>query len=125
MTPAQLVSKRAKDRIAQRNIRAKTREYIEHLERDVENLRGKWIEDKTIQGLLLRNKALEDDVRHLKENIAVSATRTYFPAAGTYQKPPANPPHENISAHFFPDVYADDSAQLAAPHRGRAACNEH
>ncbi|KAM6513809.1 hypothetical protein FALCPG4_015022 [Fusarium falciforme] len=69
LTPSQLARKRANDREAQRAIRARTKEHIEWLERELKSEQSR---DRTIQGLLQRNKALEDELNRLKENMAIS-----------------------------------------------------
>ncbi|KAI1400035.1 hypothetical protein F4819DRAFT_487929 [Hypoxylon fuscum] len=68
LTPAQLARKRANDREAQRAIRARTKEHIETLEKEIEELRSQHDRDATIQNLLRRNKALEDEIRRMREN---------------------------------------------------------
>lgn len=74
MTPEKLAQKRASDREAQRKIRARTKEYIERLEKEIEQLktqkcRDQKFRDSTIQGLLLRNKAMEKELVELKQGI--------------------------------------------------------
>ncbi|KAI5859764.1 hypothetical protein GGS23DRAFT_614800 [Durotheca rogersii] len=69
LTPAQLARKRANDREAQRAIRARTKEHIESLEREIEKLRGQQNRDHTIQTLIQRNKALEDELRRTREGM--------------------------------------------------------
>lgn len=88
MTPSQLARKRANDREAQRAIRARTKEHIERLEHELEELRSHQSRDKTVQDLLRRNKALEDELRQLKESMGVSITSSPYSApngtASTY-----------------------------------------
>ncbi|KAJ3453716.1 hypothetical protein MRS44_017963 [Fusarium solani] len=69
LTPSQLARKRANDREAQRAIRARTKEHIEWLERELKSEQSR---DQTVQELLRRNKALEDELNRLKENMAIS-----------------------------------------------------
>ncbi|KAI8962682.1 hypothetical protein F5Y11DRAFT_347200 [Daldinia sp. FL1419] len=69
LTPSQLARKRANDREAQRAIRARTKEHIETLEREIEELRSQQDRDHTIQSLLRRNKALENELRRLREGM--------------------------------------------------------
>ncbi|KAB5513400.1 hypothetical protein GE09DRAFT_1162270, partial [Coniochaeta sp. 2T2.1] len=59
LTPSQLARKRANDRDAQRAIRARTKEHIEGLEREIEELKSRNSRGKTVQELLRINKALE------------------------------------------------------------------
>lgn len=78
LTPSQLARKRANDREAQRAIRARTKEHIERLERELEDLKSKQSRDQTVQQLLRRNKALEDELSRLKENMGVSMTSSPY-----------------------------------------------
>ncbi|OAA44175.1 bZIP transcription factor [Metarhizium rileyi] len=84
LTPSQLARKRANDREAQRAIRARTKEHIERLERELEDLRGSQGRDKTVQELLRRNKALEDELRQLKESMGVAMTSSPYSAPTAY-----------------------------------------
>ncbi|KAG5656056.1 hypothetical protein KAF25_001626 [Fusarium avenaceum] len=74
MTPEKLAQKRASDREAQRKIRARTKEYIDRLEKEIEQLKSqkcrdqKW-RDCTIQSLLRRNEAMEKELVELKQGI--------------------------------------------------------
>lgn len=72
LTPSQLARKRASDREAQRVIRARTKENIGRLERELDELKSKKSRDQTVQELLRRNKALEDELNRLKENMDIS-----------------------------------------------------
>lgn len=74
MTPEKLAQKRASDREAQRKIRARTKEYIERLEKEIEQLksqkcRDQKSRDRTIQSLLRRNEAMEKELVELKQGI--------------------------------------------------------
>lgn len=69
LTPSQLARKRANDREAQRAIRTRTKEHIERLERELEELKSKQHRDPTIQELMRRNKALEDELIRLRESV--------------------------------------------------------
>lgn len=66
MTPEQLARKRANDREAQRSIRQRTKNHIEHLERRIQDLSAEH-EDRTIEDLQRRNSQLEEELRHLSE----------------------------------------------------------
>lgn len=85
LTPSQLARKRANDREAQRAIRARTKEHIERLERELDELRSHQSRDRTVQDLLRRNKALEDELRRLKENMGTVSMNSspYSAPAGT------------------------------------------
>jgi regulator of replication initiation timing len=79
LTPSQLARKRANDREAQRAIRARTKEHIERLEREIEELKSRYSRDETVQELLRRNKALEQELATLRETLGLQAGRTYPP----------------------------------------------
>ncbi|KAI0842530.1 hypothetical protein F5Y06DRAFT_284657 [Hypoxylon sp. FL0890] len=76
LTPSQLARKRANDREAQRAIRQRTKEHIENLEREIEQLRSGQDRDQTIQTLLRKNRALEDELRRLKEGMGLCPSNT-------------------------------------------------
>ncbi|KAM0550798.1 hypothetical protein ACHAPJ_008661 [Fusarium lateritium] len=78
LTPSQLARKRANDREAQRAIRARTKEHIDRLERELEDLKSKQSRDQTVQELLRRNQALEEELMRLKENMGVSMTSSPY-----------------------------------------------
>lgn len=79
LTPSQLARKRANDREAQRAIRARTKEHIERLEREIDELKCRNSRDETIQELLRRNKALEQELAALRETVGLQAGRSYPP----------------------------------------------
>jgi hypothetical protein len=85
LTPARLARKRANDREAQRAIRARTKEHIERLERELAELKSKQGCDQTVQELLRRNKAIEKVLIRLKEIIRVPM------ASSTYSTPGLTP----------------------------------
>ncbi|KAI0472848.1 hypothetical protein GGR56DRAFT_667179 [Xylariaceae sp. FL0804] len=101
LTPSQLARKRANDREAQRAIRARTKEHIENLEREIDELRSRQNRDQTVQDLLRRNKALEDEVRRLRDGMGVRSSGT----SGPYQSRPA------AQAHNSPATYQDSSTR--------------
>ncbi|KAH7121699.1 hypothetical protein EDB81DRAFT_914000 [Dactylonectria macrodidyma] len=70
LTPSQRVRKRANDREAQRVNRARSKETIERLEGELEEL-------KAIQELIRRNKALEDEISMLRDAMGFLAGRRY------------------------------------------------
>lgn len=80
LTPSQLARKRANDREAQRAIRARTKEHIERLELELEELRSKQSRDHTVQELMRRNQALEEELMRLKENMGVSMNSSPYSA---------------------------------------------
>ncbi|EKD21793.1 hypothetical protein MBM_00906 [Drepanopeziza brunnea f. sp. 'multigermtubi' MB_m1] len=68
LSKAQLARKRANDREAQRNIRQRTKEHIENLERKVKELEqgGR---SGSIERVLKRNRELEDEVERLRSMV--------------------------------------------------------
>jgi hypothetical protein len=78
LTPAQLARKRANDREAQRAIRARTKEHIERLERELDEVK------RSREELFRQNEALRNEVRELATiNQALMPGRSY-PTPGTY-----------------------------------------
>ncbi|KAK7219110.1 hypothetical protein V2G26_007113 [Clonostachys chloroleuca] len=75
-----ITHKRAKDREAQRAIRARTKEHIEQLEREVAELTSKQSRDQTIQDLLRHNKALGKELIQLREFVTVPMTSSRYSA---------------------------------------------
>ncbi len=69
LSKAQLARKRANDREAQRNIRQRTKEHIENLEKKVKELeeRGR---SSSMERVLKRNKELEAEIKELRLQIA-------------------------------------------------------
>ena len=76
LTPSQLARKRANDREAQRAIRARTKEHIESLERELEELRRTQNRDETVQDLMKRNRALETELQRLRDTMGVPSSST-------------------------------------------------
>lgn len=126
LTPSQLARKRANDREAQRAIRARTKEHIERLERELDDYRCNQSRDKTVQELLRRNRALEDEVRRLKDssNLSNSITSSPYSApAGmdchTSTSTPADGPQSLLLCQSLsrltpcPSVY-DDNLSVAS-----------
>ncbi|RFU79660.1 hypothetical protein TARUN_2527 [Trichoderma arundinaceum] len=85
LTPSQLARKRANDREAQRAIRARTKEHIERLERELAELKGVQSRDRKVQELLRRNKFLEEEIARLREHLGYTATDSSYSSnsAGT------------------------------------------
>jgi hypothetical protein len=67
MKPNQLARKRANDREAQRNIRQRTRDYIESLERRIQEFSGDQENGRNLDAVERRNTQLEKEVGHLRE----------------------------------------------------------
>ncbi|KAL3962776.1 hypothetical protein ACCO45_004299 [Purpureocillium lilacinum] len=80
LTPAQLERKRANDRETQRAIRARTRDYITYLEQEVEKLKIQEASSKTddaaVRQLVQKNKALQDEIARLRQELSASVTPT-------------------------------------------------
>ncbi|KAF9882428.1 hypothetical protein CkaCkLH20_00464 [Colletotrichum karsti] len=74
-----LARKRANDREAQRAIRARTKEHIERLERELEELKSERNRDQsqTVQELLRKNKALEEELFKLRESMGIPNGQSY------------------------------------------------
>ncbi|KAK4191167.1 hypothetical protein QBC35DRAFT_448784 [Podospora australis] len=112
LTPAQLARKRANDREAQRAIRARTKEHIERLEREIEEFKNKQNRDDVIRGLREKCEMLQREVARLQQEIYSS--RTYLaagmsqPSASDYALPllttPGQPFDVDVpaSAHALP-----------------------
>ncbi|KAH6957355.1 hypothetical protein DER45DRAFT_615295 [Fusarium avenaceum] len=62
LTPVQLARKRACDREAQRLLRARTKDHIVRLERDLEELKTNQSQNDTIRELESRNRTLEEEL---------------------------------------------------------------
>ncbi|KAI1423683.1 hypothetical protein F5Y12DRAFT_716076 [Xylaria sp. FL1777] len=91
LTPSQLARKRANDREAQRAIRARTKEHIENLEREIDELRSQHSRDQTVQDLLGRNRALEDEVRRLRESLGIRTAGHNVPYPNSYNSSSSQP----------------------------------
>ncbi|CAJ2503229.1 Uu.00g106230.m01.CDS01 [Anthostomella pinea] len=97
---------RANDREAQRAIRARTKEHIESLERELDELRSRHNRDHAIQDLLRRNKALEDEVHRLRNGLGMRTTGT----SGPYQA-------RMLTAHQHANI-ADSRADWSVEYKG-------
>ncbi|KAI0466753.1 hypothetical protein F4859DRAFT_526439 [Xylaria cf. heliscus] len=84
LTPSQLARKRANDREAQRAIRARTKEHIENLEREIDELRSQQSRDQTVRDLLGRNRALEEEVKQLRESLGIRTARPSLSYPSSY-----------------------------------------
>ncbi|KAI1439133.1 hypothetical protein GGR50DRAFT_2822 [Xylaria sp. CBS 124048] len=108
LTPSQLARKRANDREAQRAIRARTKEHIENLEREIDELRSQQNRDQTVQDLLGRNRALEDEIRRLRDSLGVRTSGPAYNGSSSQPSPYGHstpeypmvsdmPPYSNVS----------------------------
>ena len=82
LTSSQLSRKRASDREAQRAARARTKDYIQRLERQVAELRSQRGRNHTIQDLRRRNTALENEIVRLLGNMGLPSFAT--PSEGVH-----------------------------------------
>lgn len=102
LTPSQLARKRANDREAQRAIRARTKEHIERLEHELEELRSHQNRDRTLQDLLRRNKALEDELSRLRESMGMSMASSPYSAPAPYDEQQQHAPGTIPSPRMSP-----------------------
>ncbi|KAL9567475.1 hypothetical protein ACKAV7_008425 [Fusarium commune] len=109
LTPAQLARKRANDREAQRAIRARTKEHIERLERELAELKSKQSRDQTVQELLRRNKAIEKELIQLKEVVRVPMNSSPYSAPGLTPQPLSLPVEPLTSAVYNGNLSADNN----------------
>lgn len=79
LTAEQLERKRANDREAQRTIRQRTKEHIEHLERRVAELTAK---GEQFDDILRRNAALEAEIARLRNQLAMFSNGSLYAAQG-------------------------------------------
>ncbi|KAJ0130370.1 putative transporter MCH2 [Fusarium oxysporum f. sp. albedinis] len=103
LTPAQLARKRANDRDAQRAIRARTKEHIERLKRELAELKSEQRRDQVVQELLHRNKAIEKELIRLKEVMRAPMNSSSYSAPGLTPQPLSLP-----DEHLTSTVYGGD-----------------
>ncbi|KAH6883812.1 hypothetical protein B0T10DRAFT_579835 [Thelonectria olida] len=115
LTPSQLARKRANDREAQRAIRARTKEHIERLERELEELKSKQSGDQTVQELLRRNKALEEELMRLKENMGVPMTSSPCSAPGLTPRQLSLPDELLLTSTIYNDNLSTGSDAIPSP----------
>lgn len=75
LSKAQLARKRANDREAQRNIRQRTKEHIENLEKKVKELE-EYNRSTSMDRVIRRNKELEAEVEELRAQVAAATSGT-------------------------------------------------
>lgn len=97
LTPAQLARKRANDREAQRAIRARTKEHIERLERELEQYKKLYSTDDRIQELAKRIDALESENKTLREQAAQNGLPVPTTPAGSTSFHHGKTPRENAT----------------------------
>ncbi|KAG8422172.1 hypothetical protein J3459_010658 [Metarhizium acridum] len=111
MTVAQRERKRANDRRSQRASRARTRQHIQHLERELESLRNIRPEDggnesAVIQELIRRNQELEIELIRLRSTsvspLPANSNFGGIPVAGRVNAPnPADPLNTEASSTYL------------------------
>ncbi|KAI0535076.1 hypothetical protein GGR58DRAFT_24681 [Xylaria digitata] len=104
LTPSQLARKRANDREAQRAIRARTKEHIENLEREIDELRSQHSRDQTVQDLLGRNRALEEEIRRLRESLGIRHAGHGVPYPNSYNGSGSQPSSYGHTTPEYPIV---------------------
>ncbi|KAI3098789.1 hypothetical protein CBS147333_9007 [Penicillium roqueforti] len=102
LSAEQLERKRANDREAQRSIRQRTKEHIEHLESQIEEMR---LRTERFDEVVQHNAFLENEVIRLKHQIAALTGRPEFassnePMASFRRALP--PPHFTATSHTQP-----------------------
>ena len=117
LTPAQLARKRANDREAQRAIRARTKEHIERLEAELDELKSHQQRDPTIQELLRRNKMLEEELRNLRESMGMAFNNnpSSYSTPGTLNSPRTSPypPGDFTTNTSAPPLTSDPSGYFS------------
>ncbi|KAH7189826.1 hypothetical protein BFJ63_vAg16978 [Fusarium oxysporum f. sp. narcissi] len=114
LTPSQLACKRGKDREAQRAIRARTKEHIERLDRELAELKLRQSRDQTVQELLRRNRALEEELMRLKKNMRLQITSSLYPAPDL-NSPQPSLPDSLLSTSTFNDNLGTSSDAIPSP----------
>ncbi|KAI0098922.1 hypothetical protein GGR51DRAFT_536938 [Nemania sp. FL0031] len=104
LTPSQLARKRANDREAQRAIRARTKEHIENLEREIDELRSQQSRDQTVRDLLGKNRALEEEVRRLRESLGIRNAGPGLQYPNSYNSSSSQPSPYGHSTPEYPIV---------------------
>ncbi|OAQ57859.1 bZIP transcription factor domain-containing protein [Pochonia chlamydosporia 170] len=128
MTVAQLERKRAGDRLSQRATRARTQQYIQRLEQEVQELRvmtapeSRNVDGNTLQELHLRNQALTDELARLRGLAAGLGAASAIPqvTSGMPEATPLapfDPPLEHEmqpqSQAFSPYMYSGEGSALS------------
>ncbi|KAL0942140.1 uncharacterized protein CTRU02_200026 [Colletotrichum truncatum] len=114
LTPSQLARKRANDREAQRAIRARTKEHIERLERELEELKSERNRDQsqTVQELLRKNKALEEELFKLRESMGIPNGQSY-PNSGTAAAAASSSAWVSLARADSAPVYDDNLSSIS------------
>ncbi|KAH7379900.1 hypothetical protein BKA64DRAFT_698157 [Cadophora sp. MPI-SDFR-AT-0126] len=115
LSKAQLARKRANDREAQRNIRQRTKEHIENLERKVKELE-QGSQSGSIERVLKRNRELEEEVEKLRAQITghhTPITGHHTPVLGV--QPPPDIPEDLLVPQKVELDWAPGSAACAWP----------
>ncbi|KAL5327497.1 hypothetical protein ACEPPN_005195 [Leptodophora sp. 'Broadleaf-Isolate-01'] len=115
LSKAQLARKRANDREAQRNIRQRTKEHIENLERKVKELE-QGSRSGSIERVLKRNRELEEEVEKLRAQITghhTPITGHHTPVLGVQAAPEI--PEDLLVPHKVELDWAPNSASCGWP----------
>ncbi|KAL5866455.1 hypothetical protein ACKVWM_011652, partial [Pyricularia oryzae] len=105
LTPSQLARKRANNREAQRAVRARTKEHIERLEREVEELKCKQNRDETLQELIRKNKYLKKEIARLRETYGIPALTSHPYAPSIYDDPAVSSRTSSSFGQHSPDYH--------------------
>lgn len=109
LTAAQLARKRANDREAQRAIRARTKDHIERLEAELDELRSVHSRDQTVQELLRRNKMLEEELKALRDTMGIPSSASF------HNSSPYSTPGALASPRTSPYPAGDFTSASSAP----------
>ncbi|KAL4809170.1 hypothetical protein BDV18DRAFT_156929 [Aspergillus unguis] len=104
LTAEQLERKRANDREAQRTIRQRTKEHIERLELQVNELRSK---GEKFDEIMRRNAVLENEIRALRHQMAIA---TGSPAYQNMEEPYSQQSGQIIPPSQYPDGLGANAA---------------
>lgn len=110
LSKAQLARKRANDREAQRNIRQRTKEHIENLEKKVKELEDH-NRSSSMDRVIKRNKELEAEVEQLRAQVAATAA----PVVPVPDTVPAEMPGEILMPQKVPLEWVPEAASCAWP----------
>ncbi|KAH6883449.1 hypothetical protein B0T10DRAFT_540109 [Thelonectria olida] len=94
---------------------ARTKEHIERLERELEELKSKQSGDQTVQELLRRNKALEEELMRLKENMGVPMTSSPCSAPGLTPRQLSLPDELLLTSTIYNDNLSTGSDAIPSP----------
>ncbi|OAQ63196.1 hypothetical protein VFPPC_16438 [Pochonia chlamydosporia 170] len=130
LTPAQLDRKRAQDRLSQRATRARTRDHISRLEREIHQLRvtmaaeSSGFDTRILEELHLRNQALAEEVARLQQLAATEPAPAYRYVPVEQEPDPTqalqSPPAEWLGIQIPSQSHSQLHTELHSP--GACAC---